>query len=292
MNINGVLLEMLRDYGHREVIRGFRELGEKGQIEFTGSGKYHPILPLIPPSERQRQIELNIVTLKHFLAKDLAPKGFFPPEMCYDSEILPEVITAGHEWILLSGVACPAPWPLDKVYQVELNGKKISVFFRDDILSNKISFRQIGPAEFLEHLKHSGSDKKDMYVITAMDAETYGHHIQNWEKLFLAAVYEQLRPNRDTYAEIKQITELAAQESALLTNADFTQQVKTVTMSELLEIFPRGEVVEPKPSSWSTSVEDLAAGNPYPLWLDKDNEIHRLQWEHLRLCIDVVNKAT
>jgi len=55
--------------------------------------------------------------------------------------------------------------------------------------------------------------------------------------------------------------------------------------------FPQGEVVNPKPSSWSTSAEDIAAGNPYPLWSDKDNEIHRLQWEHLRLCIEMVNKA-
>jgi len=59
INISGVLLEMLQDYGHREVIASIRELGQKGQVEFTGSGKYHPILPLLPQSERQRQIELN-----------------------------------------------------------------------------------------------------------------------------------------------------------------------------------------------------------------------------------------
>jgi alpha-amylase/alpha-mannosidase (GH57 family) len=291
LNINGVLLEMLHDYGHRDVIRNLRALGEKGEVEFTGSGKYHPILPLLPPGERKRQIELNIVTLKRFLGKDLAPKGFFPPEMCYDSEILPEVSTAGYEWVLLSGIACPAPWPVDKVYQVELNGKKISVFFRDDILSNKISFRQIGPAEFLEHLKQVRGDKENVYIITAMDAETYGHHIQNWEKLFLESVYEQLSPTRKTYAGIKQTTALAEQTTALLSDTGFAQQVKMVTISELLQIFPLAEVVNPKPSSWSASAEDLAAGNPYPLWLDKDNEIHRLQWEHLRLCIDVVNKA-
>jgi alpha-amylase/alpha-mannosidase (GH57 family) len=30
VNISGVLLEMLKDYGHREVIDSIRELGEKG----------------------------------------------------------------------------------------------------------------------------------------------------------------------------------------------------------------------------------------------------------------------
>jgi alpha-amylase/alpha-mannosidase (GH57 family) len=291
ININGVLLEMLHDYGHRDVINSLRALGDKGEVEFTGSGKYHPILPLLPQGERKRQIELNIATSTHLLGRTYQPKGFFTPEMCYSDDILSEVVATGHQWIILSGIACPNSWPVDKVYQIEHGGKRLAVFFRDDILSNKISFKQIGANDFLEHLKQVRGDKENVYVITAMDAETYGHHIQNWERLFLAAVYEQLSPTRKTYAGIRQTTALAAQQTALLADSGFAQQVKMVTISELLGIFPQGEVVSPKPSSWSTSAEDIAAGNPYPLWLDKDNEIHRLQWEHLHLCIEMVNKA-
>jgi alpha-amylase/alpha-mannosidase (GH57 family) len=291
VNINGVLLEMLQDYGHGHLVDSLRELGERGQVEFTGSSKYHAILPLIPPAERKMQIDLNRRSGRNYLRKAYAPRGFFPPEMCYSSEVLPEVKAAGHEWIILSGIACPAAWPVDKVYQVEHEGKRLAVFFRDDILSNKISFKQIGPKEFLEHLRQMNGGGENMYVITAMDAETYGHHIQNWEKIFLATIYEQLQAGPETYAGIKQATELASQESTLLDSSEFTQLVKMVTISELLEIFPLGEVVAPKPSSWSTSAEDLAAGNYYPLWWDKDNEIHRLQWEHLRICIEMVNAA-
>jgi alpha-amylase/alpha-mannosidase (GH57 family) len=291
LNINGVLLEMLHDCGHRDVIKSLRALEEKGEVEFTGSGKYHPILPLLPQGERKRQIELNIATGTHFLGKTYQPKGFFPPEMCYSDDILSEVIATDHQWVIVGGVACPAPWPIDKIYQVEHNGKRLAVFFRDDVLSNKISFKQIGANDFLEHLKQVRGDKENVYVVTAMDAETYGHHIQNWEKLFLASVYEKLSPTRKTYAGIKQTTALGAQQRTLLADAQFAQQVKMVTVSELLQIFPAGEVISPKPSSWSTSAEDIAAGNPHPLWLDKNNEIHRLQWEHLRLCIEMVNKA-
>jgi len=291
LNINGVLLEMLHDCGHRDIIRSLRALGEKGEVEFTGSGKYHPILPLLPQDERKRQIELNTSAGTHFLGKAYAPKGFFPPEMCYSDDILSEVTAAGYQWIVVSGTACPTQWPVDNVYQVEHQGKELAVFFRDDILSNKISFKQIGPGDFFEHLKQLQGEKENIYIITAMDAETYGHHIQNWERLFLAAVYAQLSPRRETYAGIKQATALAAQQSILLADAQFSQQVTMVTISELLQIFPPGETVNPKPSSWSTSAEDIAVGNPYPLWMDKDNEIHRLQWEHLRLCIEMVNKA-
>jgi hypothetical protein len=40
------LTDMLIDCGHGDVIDGLRILAENGQIEFTGTGKYHPILPL------------------------------------------------------------------------------------------------------------------------------------------------------------------------------------------------------------------------------------------------------
>ena len=49
--------------------------------------------------------------------------------------------------------------------------------------------------------------------------------------------------------------------------------------------------IEPRASSWSTSADDIAAGTPYPLWQDKNNEVHRLQWEHLKICIELVGKA-
>src|SRR4030042_5075046 len=185
LNINGVLLEMLQDYGHRDIIKSLRALGEKGEVEFTGSGKYHPILPLLPQDERKRQIELNIATGTHLLGKTFAPKGFFPPEMCYSGDIVPEVIATSHQWVILSGIACANTWPIDKVCQVENGKKKLAVFFRDDILSNKISFKQTSTQEFLAHLKQMKCDKENVYVVTPMDAETYGHHIHDWENIFL-----------------------------------------------------------------------------------------------------------
>jgi predicted glycosyl hydrolase (DUF1957 family) len=346
LNINGVLLEMLHDHGHRDIINNLQFLGSKGSVEFTGSGKYHPILPLLPLAERKRQIELNIGAGRYYLGKNYSPNGFFPPEMCYSNDILPEIMATNHQWIILSGVACPNEWPVDKIYRLENKGKKISVFFRDDILSNKISFRQTNPRDFLEQLKKMKGNKKNVYIVTAMDAETYGHHVQNWESLFLRAVYERLNLNRgkkDEYqpdrieynkeeptstcpfcgtrflpvfssklpqggkvtcpnclAEITVDVKnplmkdkgnvVQSLEEAVNTEGP-VREIKTATISDLLHLFPPGEIVFPKTSSWSTSAEDIAAHNPYPLWKDKANEIHRLQWDHLYLCIEIVNKA-
>ncbi|MFP3897823.1 MAG: hypothetical protein ACLFVD_00700 [Dehalococcoidia bacterium] len=291
VNFNGVLTDMLMDCGHGDVIDGLRGLAEKGQLEFTGTGKYHPILPLIPKEEVKRQIDLNTQTSRRFFGKAYAPQGFFPPEMCYSQDILQPVVKSGHRWIILSGIACPAEWPVDTVCKAECDGQEIAVFFRDDVLSNRISFQDLKATEFLAHLEQWQGERESIYVVTAMDAETYGHHIQDWEKTFLARVYQELEATAGPVEEVRQAKALAGQHAALLTNGEAAGQIQMATISQLLDLFPQGPTIEPRPSSWSTTADDMEAGDYYPLWQDKNNEVHRLQWEHLGICIELVNKA-
>jgi alpha-amylase/alpha-mannosidase (GH57 family) len=291
INFNGVLTDMLIDCGHKDVIEGLRSLAENGQLEFTGTGKYHPILPLIPKEEVKRQIDLNTQTNRHFFEKAYAPQGFFPPEMCYSQDLLQPIIRSGYRWIILSGIACPADWPMDIIYRAECDGQEIAVFFRDDVLSNRISFQDLKAKEFIAHLEEWQGKRENIYVVTAMDAETYGHHIQGWERTFLAKVYEELEPSAEPLEEVKQAKALAGQHVSLLTNNEAAGKIQMVTISQLLDLFPQGQTIEPRPSSWSTTADDMKAGDYYPLWQDKRNEVHRLQWEHLSICIELVNKA-
>jgi hypothetical protein len=145
--------------------------------------------------------------------------------------------------------------------------------------------------EFVAHLEQWQGNKENIYVVTAMDAETYGHHIQGWERIFLANVYEELEPWPESTPDIKQATVLAGQHVSLLTNGEAATKIQMVTLSELLDLFPEGQTIKPRPSSWSTTAADMQDGNYYPLWKDKNNEVHQLQWAHLDICIELVNKA-
>jgi predicted glycosyl hydrolase (DUF1957 family) len=283
---------MLWEHGHQDVVEGLKELAARGQIELTGSAKYHPILPLIPLSETEWQIKRNQATNRYYFGEWYDPKGFFPPEMAYSRDILVPIGATRHEWIILSGVACPSPWPMNRIYQVGDQRSALSVFFRDDVLSNRISFKGINGDAFLEHLRGLRSDQGDVYVITAMDAETFGHHIQHWERLFLGEVYHRLRPGNGNHLELQQTHPLAPQHSSLFAYAQPADvDIEVVTISDLLNHFPAGPLIEPLASSWSTTKNDLAAGNVYPLWNDPNNVIHWLQWQHLRLCLELVHKA-
>lgn len=267
INICGVLTEMLDDHGASDVITGIRRLAERGQIEFVDSSKYHAILPLIPPKEAQRQIELNNSANLRLFGESYRPAGFFPPEMCYSDAVAELLCDMDYKWMLISGIACPGEWPMDFVSEVSFGPSKISVFYRDDIISNKISFRNLDAGGFIAELINLSGDKEDTYVITAMDAETFGHHIRDWEKLFLSEVF------------------------AMTESGAAKDKVKIVSVSEVMEKFPAKESRPPHPSSWSTTKEDMHHKNYYILWKDHHNPVHELQWEHLKICFELTGRA-
>lgn len=304
VNINAVLTEMLADHGMSDVIDGLRAISEDGRLEFTGSAMYHPILPLIPQEEVLRQITHNYQSNRRFFGNSYAPKGFFPPEMGYSYDIVKPILDTGHRWIIISGIACPAVWPTDTIYEIESSDdQNLVVFFRDDILSNRISFKETDAQTFIAQLRELQDKKKDIYVITAMDAETFGHHIKRWEQLFLAKVYEaieaenshkpaQRQTSKKKYP-LEKTTGLADKHSEILRAVEIANvsDIHVVTFSRLLDLFSPAAPIKPYSSSWSTSKDDIKAGDPYPLWKSKGNDLHKLQWRHLKIAMDMTNKA-
>ena len=79
LNINFSLIELLHIHGHNRTIESIRKLADSGHVDFTGSGAFHPILPLISSSECERQIRLNEEGFRRIIGIDLPKRGFFPP---------------------------------------------------------------------------------------------------------------------------------------------------------------------------------------------------------------------
>ncbi len=293
INMCAVLTESLNDHGAADILSGIKQLAHNGQLEFVESGKYHPILPLLPPKEMRRQIRLNKRTNEYFFGDDYNPKGFFPPEMCYSQEVGRMVRSLGYSWILLGGIACADEWPLNFISQISVGSQSISIFYRDDILSNKISFHNLDAAGFIKELVGLSHGKKDIYVVTAMDAETFGHHIHHWEELFLQEVYETIDNITSIHKkrDLKQKTDLADAHKKIFAELKELPHIEAVTISELMEKFSSRKTKVPRPSSWSTSKDEIAKKNFYPLWKDPQNRIHELQWEHIYLCLELVEQA-
>lgn len=262
-NINAGLTELFVRDGCEDVIRGFRELAERGQIEFTASAKYHPFLPLIPEREIKRQIELNTETNRKYFGDVYAPKGFFPPEMGYNRKVADVVHSMGFSWLIVdelahSGRMHTLRW--DTLYTLR-SSEDFFIFFRERDASFRILSAEVGVSVFsagmLLKLLGSRIDSNE-FLLTAMDGETFGHH----------------RPGLDT----------------LLFELFEAPQLRSVTLSELPKLVTKRESVEPLASSWALMKKDLEQKTPFSRWNDEHNEIHRRQWELTNLAIALTEK--
>lgn len=265
MNINAVLTELFDRYGCRDVIEDIRLLAERGQVELTASAKYHPFLPLMPKEEIVRQIELNTQTNQRFFGKKAyQPKGFFPPEMAYNRMVGEIIAGQGYRWLILDELAYSGKMKdIDWSQLYTLKGAKdFFVFFREREASFRILSAEIGMSVFSGSMliKLLGERiHKNEYLITAMDGETFGHHRPGLEDLLF-----------DLYK---------------------TRELKTVTISELPELFAKREEVDPRPSSWALMKKDIERNTPFSRWSDEDNVIQKMQWQLTNLALKTV-KAT
>ncbi len=255
ININAVLVELLDQNGYQDVIADIRALLERGQIELTGSAKYHALLPFLPPTEIARQIRLNNESHRKYFGEAYRPRGFFPPEMAFSPELAAIIADEGYEWIIVDELSFPAGQKVDysQRYTVEGLGD-FGIFFRERQASWSILSGEMGTGKLL--LESLGDRlKRNEYLLTAMDGETFGHH----------------RPGLD-----KMLFEVTNQ-----------PELPTVHLSEVMELFDATISVQPIASTWALMEKDLERNAPFSRWLDPDNEIHSAQWKLLNLALKV-----
>ena len=257
LNINACLTEMLVSSGHRDFIEDIKDLALKGRVELTASAKFHPLLTKIPEGEVIRQIEENDRTNRKYFGKAWKPQGFFPPEMAFNPGLGKLLGRLGYQWVIVDELAHPSgklgQVKYDRVYQQK--GSDIKLFFRERETSFRILSAQLGTGNLL--IDELGDRiKKDEYLLTAMDGETFGHHRLGLEQLLF-----------DIYKD---------------------PRLPTVVISDLLKLFKKTEVVTPRSSTWALMEKDLQRNAPFARWDDPANKIHQIQWQLTDLVIKKV----
>ena len=146
VGFSGILIEQMQDPGIVDRYRRFVDFPavlasyrEAGNIEPIGMGYYHPIFPLIPREDWEDQLRAGRQVIAEVFGRE--PRGFWPPEMAFDMEMVPAVAAAGYEYIVVDGVhvrtadggevADPC-----RPYRVRAGGAEITVVPRDRDVSN------------------------------------------------------------------------------------------------------------------------------------------------------------
>ena len=264
LNINGILCELLERWGGKDILHGIKQLLKNGNLELTGSAKYHAFLPFLPESEVERQIKLNEESLdKYFgdLWRQAGKKGFFSPEMAYSKKVARVAKKLGYQWIIIDELAFPVGEKQSSrtVYTIK-EFDDFAVFFRDRSLSFSIlSSKGAGAAPTI--LRYLGERlTRDEYVVTAMDGETFGHH----------------RPGLET----------------LLFDLLRAEQIIPSKVSDLIEAYKDREAIEPNDSTWATTKQNLKDNTPFSRWKSEGNIIQKWQWELTDLAIGIVSKES
>jgi alpha-amylase/alpha-mannosidase (GH57 family) len=259
ININTSLFELFEKHGFTDLIDLVKELVDRGQIELTGSAKYHTILPFLDESEIERQIQINNETGRKYLGDSWKPRGFFPPEMAFHPKLIPVVERMGFSWIILDEIACGGvPGNVDYRVVQEIENSSLKVFFRERRLSNLIMSAVVRTAGALKDaMKEDLASER--YVVTAMDGETFGHHRPGLEKMLFEIL-------RDTDFNLIQISEIA-------------------------EHFTKTKSVMPTSATWASSSLDIEAGRQFLSWSDPSNDIHTRQKQFTDMVLAEVRKV-
>jgi hypothetical protein len=256
ININGSLLELFDKYGYKDLIEMLKAVGERGQVEFVSSAKFHAFLPLLNKEEIKHQIKINDETNIFYLGKVYQPKGFFSPEMGYAKHVAEAAEEVGYKWMILDEITATGKVgavDYSKIYKIK--DTNLNAFYRERRLSNVIMSAVVRNAESLAEVmnKELGDDK---YVVTGMDAETFGHHRPGLEKL-LDEIYDD-------------------------------ERFDLVTISELFDFYKETVETEPAPSTWASSQSDIDRQVQFLSWKDPENPIHEWQWQLFNLVNEVV----
>lgn len=99
--------------------------------------------------------------------------------------------------------------------------------------------------------------KQDTLIITATDGELYGHFHRDWQE------------------HLKQILE--------------SPEIETLKVSEYLARTTRMEPLQLRSASWETKRKQVHSNNPFSIWLNRSNPIHRGLW---RLAFEAIAQVT
>lgn len=263
-NISGVLLELWDKKGYRDLIDTVNTLLKRGQIELTGTAKYHAFLPLIPKSEVERQVMLNFETSKFYFGEFYKPQGFFAPEMSYSPKIAEVAKSFGYKYIVADQIAFNGSLESNPFNSIaSIGGVGVDIYFRHKNLSNLIMGANFQNTKLLisaiSNYEKEIDNNNQGYALLAMDGETFGHHRVGLENTLFGALT--------------------------------SKKLITVKVQDIKKHISSVREVVPVDSTWASSQKELEEGTPFKLWFNPDNQIHKLQWELTDLAIYVVNEA-
>ncbi|MBK1644786.1 glycoside hydrolase family 57 [Thiocapsa imhoffii] len=226
VGFSGVLLEQLRDpviidrYRHiLDIPAMLDRYREAENIELIGMGYYHPIFPLIPRADWAEQLHAGRALMQEVFGR--APRGFWPPEMAFTMAMIPSLVRAGYDYVVVDGVHVRPEDGISDLFRPYVaceEGVCINVVPRDRVVSNAQE-SGLNPQwfhhEVMERVSTSPRHDEPRLVTTWSDGENGGWFRQTHEPSgffghFFVPYMEQVRAGTSEIFPVKLADALAA----------------------------------------------------------------------------------
>ncbi len=144
VSFSGVLLEQFRDPEIVDQYRRFIDIPamlesyrSATNIELIGMGYSHPIFPLIPIADWKEQLNSGRQIMQDTFGRP--PRGFWPPEMAFCMEMVPALVEAGYEYVIVDGAHIQPQdgnYDIYRPYKATYDGRTIKVVPYERSISN------------------------------------------------------------------------------------------------------------------------------------------------------------
>ncbi|MGC4116667.1 MAG: hypothetical protein QM765_19285 [Myxococcales bacterium] len=241
---SGVTSRLLR-WGEERALQKLAERASTGQLSLLATASGGAFLPLAPPLEAMRQLDLSDAANREALGEWVyRPEGLFPPQLGYSRSVAELALARGLPRVLADSLALEAGRPLPRDRHFTLRGHPgLQVFFVDRALSAALDRGALHDAADLHRpLAFQG---RSGYAVLRVPARS-------------------LRPGSPAVR--------------LLGSFGPRSATATATLRELLALFPEVEDAEPTACALGTELGELAAGVPFARWSSPANELHALLW--------------
>ncbi|HEY3452925.1 MAG TPA: hypothetical protein VGK67_41670 [Myxococcales bacterium] len=247
--LSSAVTSRLLRWGEERALQKLAERASGGQVSMLATASGGAFLPLVPPLEATRQLDLNEAANREALGEWVyRPEGLFPPQLGYSRSVGELAFSRGLPRILADSLALEAGKPLPRGRHFALQGRPgLGVFFVDRALSAAVD-------------RGALHDAWDLHRTIAPRSSGYA---------VLRVPARSLRPGSAALRLLGSLGQASATAAA--------------TLRELLALFPEVEEVEPMACALGTLPAELAAGVPFARWSAPANELHALLWRLARL---------
>lgn len=264
LNLPGITVELMIKTGFGDVVKKIAGLGDRGQIDFTATPKYQPLIPLHGDDDVDRQIEAHNKICRRYFGICYSPQGLYSPSLAYSQKVSKAGARFMLKWVIVdeNSIKPKSQNGYNSLYMDKTAGGILLMGCRRDVsdqLGGSFWARKIprSASEFLQTaLKKASNDK---YLITTIDARSFGYDNPGRHGL-LRAIY---RDNR----------------------------LKPMTISHLRRLVKRKDFVKAVNGSSVTAKENSKKRRPFLIWEDDRNPIHQSLWKLYKMAASEMKNA-